>query len=86
MVWIYERDGQVLRLETQLDVTTKEYVLALFWCGRPDRVERYENVDAFSERLRALDKQLADGGWSQIDNPQLTCRVNSGSFVREIPG
>ncbi len=71
MVWIYERDGQVLRLETQLDVTTKEYVLALFWCGRPDRVERYENVDAFSERLRALDKQLADGGWSQIDNPQL---------------
>jgi hypothetical protein len=74
MIWIFERDGQVVRLETRFDVETKEYVLGVFWCGRPDSVERFTRVGTFSDRLRTLEQQLVAEQWSQIDNPQITYR------------
>jgi hypothetical protein len=71
MIWIFERDSEIVRFETRFDGKTNEYVLAVFWCGGSESIETYQQVRAFSERLRVLERQLAAEGWSQIDNPQI---------------
>ena len=84
MIWIFERDGEILRFETRFDSKANEYVLAVFWCGGRglESVETYQHGRAFSERLRALEQQLVGEGWSQIDNPQTRYR-RSDSFLPE---
>jgi len=72
MIWIFQRDGQVVRLETHFDIDASEYVLKVSWYGRPETVERFEHGHAFTERLMALDQQLRSGRWSQIDSPRVT--------------
>jgi hypothetical protein len=74
MIWIFERDREIVRFETRFDNKTDEYVLAVFWCGGSESIETYQQVRAFSERLRVLEQQLVAEGWSQIDNPQIRYR------------
>ena len=72
MIWIFERDGEIVRFETRFDSKANEYVLAVLWCGqRSETIETYQHGRAFSERLRVLEQQLVAEGWSQIDNPQI---------------
>ena len=72
MIWIFERDGEIVRFETRFDSKANEYVLAVLWCGqRSETIETYQHGRAFSERLRVLEQQLVTEGWSQLDNPQI---------------
>ena len=78
MIWIFERDREVVRVETRFDSKTSEYVLAMFSGGRLESIERYQHAGAFGERLRALEQQLGAERWSQIDSPEITYpRMNS---------
>jgi hypothetical protein len=80
MIWIFERAGEIVRLETCFDSETNEYVLSVFWRGCSESTEKYAHVAAFSERLRALERQLVAERWSQIDNPQITYRRMADRF------
>jgi hypothetical protein len=72
VIWIFERDGEIVRFETRFDSKENEYVLAVLWCGQHSQtIETYQHGRAFSERLRVLEQQLLAEGWSQIDNPQI---------------
>ena len=74
MIWIFERNGEIVRFETRFDSRTDEYVLTFLWCGRPENIETYQHARAFSERLRGLERELIAEGWSQVDNPQISYR------------
>ena len=74
MIWIFERNGQVVRFETRFDSSTERYVLAVLGGGESERIETFQHARGFSERLRVLEQQLVAEGWSQIDNPQIRYR------------
>lgn len=76
MIWIFERQGEIVRFETRFDNDTREYVLVVFWFGGSQTVETYRQVCDFSERLSVLEQQLVTEGWSQIDNPQIRYRTH----------
>lgn len=76
MLWNFDRDGEIVRLETRVDSQTNEFVLAILWCGQPERIERYTDVGGFSRRLQMLEQQLASERWRQVDNPQITYRMS----------
>ena len=84
MIWVFERDGEIVRLETRFNSKTKEYVLAVVWCERLQSIETYQDVGGFSERLRALEQQLVAESWSQIDNPQIVFRRVSSVFHDDV--
>ena len=76
MLWHFDRDGERVRLETRFDSKTNEFVLAIVWCGQPERIERYADAGGFSRRLHVLERQLALERWRQVDNPQITYRMS----------
>lgn len=80
MIWIFERDREIVRVETRFDSKTNEYVLAICGGGCSDSIERYRRPGEFGDRLRALEQQLVAERWSQIDNPEITYRRMSGGL------
>lgn len=71
MIWLYERKGTVLRVETTYDNATKEYVLQLTDPGLGPRVERFSDGAAYRHRLEALDTEIRTGEWHLSGTPQI---------------
>jgi len=78
MIWIFERDREIVRVETRFDSKTNEYVLAIFGGECLETIERYRRPGEFGDRLRALEQQLVAERWSQIDNPEIAYRRMNG--------
>ena len=64
MLWFYERDTIVLRLETRYDNATAEYVALLH---HPDggQEQRFNKLEAFRQWLVALEQTLAADQWTR---------------------
>jgi hypothetical protein len=71
MVWFFTRGSEELKLQTEREEATGEYVLT--W-GHPDgttKTERFSNGDAFKRRLEEVEAYLATQAWTRRDPPML---------------
>lgn len=65
MIWLFERNGESLRLETKYENDTAEFVLIVqARQGRP-QIERFNDAVSFRERLEVLETQLLAAQWRQ---------------------
>lgn len=71
MIWIFQRDDEVTRLETSFDEEAGDYVLRIVWGQRPEEVERFPTEEAFQTRVEQLEAQLAGDRWIQAGPPML---------------
>jgi len=65
MIWIFERLGEALQLETRVDNDTGEFVLIVHQSSAGPQVERYRDAEEFRLRLEALETQLEADRWTQ---------------------
>jgi hypothetical protein len=65
MIWIFERQQEVLRVETRFDIETAEFVLRLTAPSGAVQVERFRNVATFQQRLEVLEAELEAERWVQ---------------------
>jgi hypothetical protein len=72
MVWFFDRGGQTIIIKTRLDRQTNEFIVSI---TRPNPsetlTERYIAIDAFTERLAALQREFDLGSWRQRGGPSL---------------
>ena len=64
MIWLYERGGEVLSIETRFDDATAEF--ELIW-NQPDgtrKMERFATEDSFRTRLADVETTLRTAEWS----------------------
>ena len=71
MIWLYERGGDALRVETRFDNDTAEYVAVVAWADGKSEMERFSDYAAFYARILALEAKLAADQWNQIGPPTL---------------
>jgi hypothetical protein len=64
MIWMFERGGESLRLETRYDNATSEFVLIRHQLTGEPQVERFRDEMAFGQRLEVLEKQLTTEHWN----------------------
>lgn len=65
MIWFFDRDGQSVRLETQYEADTGEFVLIMHMQNGGPQVQRFTDVVSFRERLEVLETQLVADRWTQ---------------------
>ena len=70
MVWFYKRSAGDLRIRTQFDPVTDEYVFELAWPGRPPVTERLKGTVAFERRVLALERELERDQPQQAASPE----------------
>ena len=71
MIWTFERNDEVVRLETRIDNITGEYLLVCAWAERSPEMERFRDRAEFEFRIRALEAYLAADQWSQVGDPTI---------------
>ena len=65
MLWFYERDAIVLRLETRYDNATAEYVALLHHPDGRQELQRFNKLEEFRQWLVALEQALAADQWTR---------------------
>ena len=71
MIWMYERNAEVLRIETRFDAASSRF--ELIW-HRPDgtsQVEEFAAEAAFRSRLESVESALKIEHWHQAGSPQI---------------
>ena len=71
MIWLYERNGAIARLETSYDDDTAEYVLRFVDPILGASVERFSDGTMYTRRLVALEAELKTGEWHVTGTPQI---------------
>jgi len=71
MVWLFERSGESLRLETRYDSGTGDYVLIIHRQDGAAQVEHFKDETVFRARLAALESQLRTDRWTAAGPPVL---------------
>jgi hypothetical protein len=69
MIWLFERGQEDLRIETQYDNVSGEYLLTLRHPDASYTVERFPNTQMLEARLETLEDVLVSDRWSSR-NPQ----------------
>ena len=67
LTWCFERNGEVLRLETGTAQQTGEYFVARRDEGGRVKTERYTRYSEYVATVLALDHRLAEQQWSRVD-------------------
>lgn len=72
MIWLYERGGEVLSIETRFDDVSSEF--ELIW-NQPDgtrTMERFPSEDLFRSRLAEVEASLRSAEWNSAPgSPQI---------------
>jgi hypothetical protein len=71
MIWLYERSGATLRVETSYDNDTSEYVVKFTDAIIGPTVERFNDRGAYERRLVMLETDLENGEWHLSGTPQI---------------
>jgi hypothetical protein len=71
MIWLYQREDEVLQLETRFDNATNEFVLIQNQPDGTQVTERFRTEDEFRARLAALSAALTEQQWLQKGPPIL---------------
>lgn len=70
MIWFFEREGDVIRVETRIDSTTSEYVVVLHETDGSQKPERFRDAKSFGAYLTGVERRLASEHWQQARGPQ----------------
>ena len=73
MIWLFERDEAIVRIDTRYDKDTAEYVLR-FTDALGRRVERFSDRTLYQRRLVALvasEAELETEAWHCRGTPQI---------------
>jgi hypothetical protein len=70
MVWFFEREQEVTRVETRFDSASKEYVIVIEAPNRERKTERFSNSKRFKARLTVLEQQFRSENWVQRGDVQ----------------
>ena len=81
MIWLFERAGQLTRIDTHFDNDTQEYVVTVTWTDARSE-ERFTDAPVYHARLLALEHQLVGEHWKLISSPTL----NPEGFPHKKPG
>ena len=71
MVWLFERNDEVVKIETRYDSSAEAYVLRLVWADGRESTEQYADASAFDARTLALERELMESRWVQQGGPRL---------------
>ena len=69
MLWFFNRDHESLRLHTQYDNESKEFVATMKWSdGRSDQL-RFSGIDSFGDWLKQFETALEEQNWKAERRP-----------------
>jgi heme-degrading monooxygenase HmoA len=71
MIWFFERGQEVVRVETRVDNSTREYVLVIWWADRAAETERFQTREAFDTRIKQLEERLMTENYAQARRPTI---------------
>lgn len=69
MIFFFERDDESLRLETQYDEKSGEYVVEINYADGQKRVERFKDMEAFRVWIETFDRELSFEHWVSRSGP-----------------
>src|SRR5438128_9813486 len=69
MLWFYQREKELITVETRFDEATGEYLLVTQTADHQSQIERFKDLRAFEERLVSAEKKLAAERWTQVGPP-----------------
>ncbi len=69
MIWFFERDDESLKVETQYDDATSEFVVVVRQPDGDQRTERFADIGAFRTWIEAFDRKLAFEQWTARNGP-----------------
>lgn len=70
MIWFFQRDADVLRVETRVDNSTGEYVAILRQPDGSEQVERFGDLVAFRRYLLDTERRLEAERWERSGGPE----------------
>jgi hypothetical protein len=71
MLWFFERDDHVLKLETRYDDAAAEYVAIVHFPEGPAQCERFPDPESFRRWLVAFEENLGTDRWRSRGGPVL---------------
>jgi hypothetical protein len=69
MIWFFDRDRDLLRLETRYDNTTLEFVAVVHYSDGRTLERRFAQSKAFREWLEAFERALEGQRWKGRSGP-----------------
>jgi hypothetical protein len=69
MLWFFNRHDQRLDVETRYDNAAAQYVLLVHWPDGREDTERFMDLEAYRQRLIALEHQLEVEQWVRHGPP-----------------
>jgi hypothetical protein len=65
VIWLFEREDEVLRIETRYDNDTSEFVAIVHYPDAQLMTKRFTDSDAYGRWLEAFERSLEDGDWAR---------------------
>jgi hypothetical protein len=86
MVWLFERDAEIVRLVTRYEESAKQYTVVIEWTDGTSERESFTDLVTFHWRILSLERQLAAEHWTlRAGSPQILADGWRGPMsVRDI--
>jgi len=65
VIWLFEREDEVLKIETRYDNDTSEFVAIVHYPDAQQMTKRFTDVDAYGRWLEQFEQSLAEGDWTR---------------------
>lgn len=69
MLWLFERDGESLKIEIQYDNDTSEYAVTVRYPDGREQIEQFTEGDEFGLWLQTFERNLERQHWTRHDGP-----------------
>jgi hypothetical protein len=71
VIWTFECGDEIIHVETRIDNATNEYLVVCHWAAGQSKTERFQTVQQYEVRMRALEGQLAADNWNLVGSPEI---------------
>ncbi len=65
MIWLFEREDEVLRIETRYDNETSEFVAIVHYPDAQQMTKRFMDGGTFGQWLAHFEQSLEEGDWAR---------------------
>ena len=69
MLWFFERDDELVRLETRYDNKTSEIVVTVHWPDGRDQTQRFGDEETCRDWLVVVEQSLRHARWMRNGPP-----------------
>ena len=73
MIWLFEREDEVLRIETRYDNETSEFIAIVHYPDAQGMTKRFSDGDAYGRWLEEFERSLEDGDWTRHSSARWFC-------------